>query len=413
METPLTEEEGTWVASLLPMGSVFGPFLFGYLTTRIGKKLTILLIGPLLFIAALLLAFSRTVVLLYIARFIGGVAVGGLFSVFPNYIGEISESHNRGALSSILNVTIGAGMLFSYALGPFTNIKVFNCVLAIFPVIFVVLFLITGTESPYYYVQKGQHELAKAVLQKIRGPNTDVEEELMIIQLKIKEEGNGSFFDIFKSNSLSKAFIVSTGLLVFQQLSGMNAVLFYSQSIFEDADVSLEPKFCSIILGTILFLSNFLIPVTVDRLGRRMNLLISASGMVVAEVVLGLYYYLKDHNKDISSITFLPILSLLIFVIFYTIGFAAVPWIFLSEIFSSNIKSSATSVISTICWVTGFLSTKYFPALVDAVGMGSSFWIFSAVCAVSIPFIQILVLETKGKTLHEIQEALGISTRRS
>ncbi|KAJ8931868.1 hypothetical protein NQ314_015134 [Rhamnusium bicolor] len=404
----LSTEQTSWISALLPLGAVLGPFIFGYLADRIGRKNTLLVCGVPFLISYLLLAFGKLVGLYYAARFISGLSLGGVFTVVPMYIGEIAENSNRGALVSMMNVFLCFGLLFSYSIGPYVSILLYNLILAIFPGIYLVLFFFLAPESPHYYVSKHEHDLAKSALQRIRGSDSQsLEKELIDIQTKIKEEGYATFFDIFKSKGLIKAFIISTCLVAFQQLSGINVVLFYAQTIFEEAGTSLAPEACSIIIGGVQFGTSFISPLLADRLGRKILLYFSAIGMVVSEVPLGLYSYLNDHGTDVSSISFLPILCLIAYIITYNSGFGPLPWAIMGELFPSNVKSFASSSTAAVCWFFGFLITKYFKSISDSIGMGPSFWIFSGFCLAAIPFCIFYVFETKGKSFQEIQDALN------
>ncbi|KAJ8932855.1 hypothetical protein NQ318_017800 [Aromia moschata] len=404
----LTSEEASWISSLLPLGAVFGPFVFGYLADKIGRKHALMSCAIPYIVSCLMLAFSKTAVLYYIARFITGSAVGGVYTVISMYVGEIATDSNRGALGSTLNCFVTGGQLFSYVVGPYVSIVLFNIILAVFPVLFLTIFFILGTESPHYYVRKQQHDLARTALHKLRGYQDDiVDKELLDIQTKIKEDGHGTFLDIFKSRGLTRAFIISVGLLGFQQFTGITAVLFYAQSIFKEAGASLEPEICSIIIGVVQFVASFVTPLVVERSGRRFLLLLSAAGMMISEAILGIYGYLKDHDHDVSSISFLPILCIILYIITYNIGYGPIPWTIIGELFPSNVKSAATSASTAVGCFLSFLTAKYFKNISDTVGMGPCFWIFSACCVMSVPFCLLYVIETKGKNFQEIQKILN------
>ncbi|KAJ8920255.1 hypothetical protein NQ315_011916 [Exocentrus adspersus] len=404
----LTDDETSWISSLLPLGAVFGPFVYGYLADKIGRKFTLLICGTPFLVAFLLLAFGKALWMYYIARFISGMSVGGVFTVMPMYVGEIAEDSNRGALGSTMNVFICSGLLFTYSVGPYVSMVALNLTLALFPAAYLVLFFLLGPESPHYYVSKHRNEEAKAALQKIRGGGEEaVDKELSQIQEKIKEEGRGTFFDIFKSKGLTKAFIISLGLVGFQQFSGINAVLFYASTIFEDAGTSLDSNICSIIIGLTQFLTSFVTPLIVERLGRKVLLLFSAVGMMVSEVPLGVYCFLNDKGNDVSAISFLPILCLITYIITYNTAYGPLPWAIMGELFPANVKSIASSVTAAFCWFLAFLITKYFKAVSDAIQIGPSFWIFAGFCAAAIPFSFFYVIETKGKSLKEIQDILN------
>lgn len=368
----LSDEETSWISSFMALGAVFGPFLFGFLADKIGRKITLLSIGIPFIISYILMTFVQVVEVFDVARFLIGMGVGGTFTVLPMYIGEVSENSNRGALSSSMNCFICLGLLSSYCVGPYTSVTVFNGILIVFPCLFLVLMFLFGPESPHYYVAKNEMEKASFTLKTIRG-GVDVKSELYEIQQSIEEAGNGSFTDLFKSKALIKACIISVSLVVFQQMSGINAVLFYSENIFEAANTGIESALCSIIIGLTQFLTSFITPVLADHLGRRLLLIISAIGMLISEIPLGIFFILKDNGNDVDSISFLPILCLVAYIFTYNVGFGPLPWAIMGEIFPPHVKSIASSTTASVCWFIGFLVAKFFNQVQGAIGIGTCF----------------------------------------
>ncbi|XP_023011500.2 facilitated trehalose transporter Tret1 [Leptinotarsa decemlineata] len=403
----MTDEEGSWVSSLLQLGAVFGPVLYGFLADAVGRRYSVFSLGIPIIVCNLLMAFVKCLPVFYISRFVIGLTVGGVFAVVPVYLAEIGDATNRGLLSSLLNVFLCCGMLFTYVLGPYVSILVFNLILAIFPTAFTVAFFFLAPETPTYLFKSGKSGMARQILQKLRGPRANIDEELSAIEQTLKEESSGSFLDIFRSKGTLKAFCMAVGLVTIQQFTGINAVLSYAQTIFEYAGSSLEPEISSIILGAVQLLSSFITPTLVDRFGRKILLLVSVAGLVIAEVPLGVYVYLKVHGTDLDSISFLPIICMIAFILFYTFGIGPLPWTVASELFPNNIKSKAVSLTSVICWVLAFLIVKFFQSVADSIGMGVSFLILAGICAVSIAFIQFFVIETGGKTFGQIQKELN------
>ncbi|KAJ8932363.1 hypothetical protein NQ314_014730 [Rhamnusium bicolor] len=409
LKDDVSSEEYTWVSSLVTLGAAIGPFIYGYLSNKFGRKYVLLSMGVPFLISYITVAYAKTVYLFYFARLLAGLAVGGVFAILPVYVGEITTKINRGTLSATMSCAVCLGFLFSYVFGPYLSVMLFNLILAIFPALFLVLFSVVGVECPHYYLHKQQNDMAKASLQKIRAyvKNEVLEKELLEIQAKISEEGHGSIFDIFRSRGATKAFIVAVGLLIFQQFSGINAVLFYSQTIFKQTGASLEPAVCSIIIGSVQFASSLVTPLIADRFGRKTILLYSATGMILSELPLGVYSYLKDHGTNMETLSFLPIFLLTIFIFSYNSGFGPIPWIVLGEIFPNKIKTIATSLVSCINWFLAFLITKYFDTMINTFGMGQSFWAFAVFCIVATVFTHLYVVETKGKSLEEIQDILN------
>lgn len=405
LDHALNPDEATWVSSLVTLGAAFGSFLFTCLADRMGRKYTLLSAGVPFLVCYLILAFGKMVELFYCARFIMGLTVGGVFSLLPIYAGELSDKDNRGILGSLISCAVCLGLLFSYALGPFVNVMTFNLILAAFSAIFLILFTFLGEEVPHYYVSINEEHLAKEVLQKLRGDYIDIDEELFEIQNKFKE-CNGTFFDIFASRCSIKAFVTSVGLLIFQQFSGINVVIFYSQKIFNDVGANLAPEICTIIIGAVQFLSSFIYPLIGDKWGKKNILLFSAIGMVLSSSSLGTYSHLLNNNVNLENFKWVPLVCLMSFIVTYNTGYGPLPWVMLGELFPSRVKSVATSVACFVNWTLAFFITKYFVVMLDYLGLDGYFWFSAGCCVAAALFGKLFVIETKGKSLEEIQDEL-------
>lgn len=406
----ITDQQESWIGSLLALGAVFGPFAFGFLADAIGRKYTLLASAVPLFACYLLLAFAEIVELYYVARFIMGLALGGVFTVIMMYIGEVSEVHNRGLLSSAFNCFLVLGLFVTYILGAYLSIKVFNIICAIIPAIFFVVFLLFIPESPAYLISKNKHELAHDNLRKLRvASSKEIENELEVMRQEVEKSREGHLRDLFVNRGLLKALTISVGLVSFQQLSGINVVLFYANTIFEASGSSIPSEVSAIIIGAVQFVSSFITPFIVDRLGRRILFIFSAFGMLISEAVLGVYFYLsKETDTDVDSISWLPVVCLVLYIITYNCGFGPLPWAIMGEIFPSNVRSVASATTSSVCWLLGFILTKFFGQVSDEIGMAGSFWIFAGFCLIAAVFVITYVPETKGKTLAQIHAELGV-----
>lgn len=250
-------------------------------------------------------------------------------------------------------------------------------------------------------------EEAKKNLQWLRGEKVDINAEIAAMEKAILEEGKGGIADMFKTSGNVKAFVIVAGLIFFQQFSGINAVLSNAEYIFKQAKTPLDPAICTIMLGAVQLISSFLSMALIDKLGRKLLLLVSGLGMVLTEVPLGVYIFLNKHDVDVSGISFLPILSLVLFILTYNVGMGSLPWTVMGELYPSNIKSIAASVTTSFCWILGFLIVYFFDSISEAIGLGPCFWIFSVCSACSIVFVHFYCIETKGKSLEQIQEELN------
>lgn len=264
-------------------------------------------------------------------------------------------------------------------------------------------------ESPYYYVAKGRLEDASKSLQFLRQQSAEAVKDCLVdIENFIKEtaEQKGTIMDIIRIPGNRKAFMISALLLAFQQLSGNTAVLFNTQSIFEAAHTRVDAAIAAIIIAIVQVAASGLTPFIVDRLGRKIILLICSAVMSVALFALGAYFYMSLAGDDTSSIMWLPLTSLIVYMIFYNASFGSLPWVILGETFPANVKAVAASLATSVCLITGFLISYFFPFL-NALGTYYVFWLFAVSCLLAFFFILFVVFETKGLSLQDIQNKLN------
>lgn len=327
------------------------------------------------------------------------------------YIGEISDDEVRGSLGSFMQLFIVIGLLFSYALGPYVSVRVFNIILLLPPIFFLIIFFVFIPESPYYLVLANDLDAAEDSLSQLRSKKRNsVQKELETIKVLVRDAqvNKASFFDIFKSRGLKMALFLSVGLVVWQQLSGINVVLFYAQEIFTDAGVSLPPEVCTILVGVVQIIGSALTPALVEKRGKRFLLMVSGVGMTISLGTLAGYFFIKDNQGgDVSVISWLPIVCLVLYIFTYCLGFGPLAWAVMGELFPGNIKTVASTVTASGCWFLGFLLTNFFGSLAEAIGKAASFGIFSLFCIWATMFVFKFLPETTGKSLQEIQDILS------
>lgn len=410
LETIPDTGEKAWIGSLVAMGALIAPFIAGPLAGQIGRKLTLLGSSVFFVVSWILLLVASSVGLVLAARLIQGFGVGFVMTVQTMYIGEIASNEYRGALGSLMQLCIVSGILYVYVIGPYVSWAALQWACLALPVIFAAAFFFMP-ETPTYYLTKGKREEAIASLQWLRGKSAEgVQKELEDTAASVEEamKNKAGVMDIFKSKGTIKALIICSGLISFQQLSGINVILFYSQTIFAKTGSSLEPAVSTILVGVVQVLASGATPLIVDRLGRKPILLVSAGGMALAHATMGLYFYMDYIKSDaVDSISWLPIFSLIFFVTVYCIGFGPLPWAVLGELFPPNVKSIASSMVASTCWILGFIVLQFFSTLDEAVGSHWSFWIFGICCVIAFIFTFTQLMETKGMSLDEIQQALN------
>lgn len=406
---PITQDEDSWMGSLMNIGAMLGTFPFGFLAQKLGRKVALLSVAPAHFIAYLSMAFAKHVYIYYFGRFLSGLAVGGGYTLLPMYIAEIAEDSTRGIYGVTLGVFWSFGNFLPYAIGPFLSIKTSNLIFAAIPVLFFVTFAISGTESPYFLLAGNKVTQAENVLMKLRSAEKDaVQFELVRIQMLLREETHGTWMDIFSQKDLRKFLAVSLCLISFQQLVGSNVISFYMQSIIDSAGTNLSSAFSSVGMGICFLISSMIVPFIIERFGKKSITIFSSIGNSISLSSLSVYFYIKEHTDwDISSLFWLPALSLVSSIFTFQIGLGITPWTISSELFPNKVRASAATAVSATCWVMSFLVTKYFDDMVDLLSNAGVFLFFSGMAIACAVFTYVFVPEEKGKMLGQVKDMLS------
>lgn len=407
---PVSSDQFGWISSLLTLGATVVCIPIGFVIDVFGRKPTMLALIPPYMVAWLLMIFANSVIMLYIGRFILGVC-GGAFCVTASmYTTEISTISTRGMLGSFFQLNTVSGLLYGYIVGGYLELLIINILCAILPLIFAAVHFFMP-ESPVYLAMKNRTEDAKKSLHWLRGQDCDISEELNEIleeTTKGADEEKESIFVALRRPITLKGLSIAIMLQVLQQWTGINAIMFYSTSIFEEVGSSLEGRVCTILIGATQVIITVVAALIIDKAGRRILLLISSFFMAITTCLMGVYFYLKENDPATAeSIGWLPITSILVFIVFFSIGFGPVPWLIMAELFTEDVKSVAGSIAGTSNWFSAFLVTLLFPILKNSIGSAATFWIFAGIAVLAFVYCLIFVPETKGKSLAEIQHILA------
>uniref|UniRef100_A0A2M4A0Z4 Facilitated trehalose transporter Tret1 n=1 Tax=Anopheles triannulatus TaxID=58253 RepID=A0A2M4A0Z4_9DIPT len=403
----LTSDEGTWVGSFLAVGAFFGALPAGFLAEKIGRKYTTMSLAVPYLISWALIVFAANAGMLYAGRLIIGIATGGSCVVAPMFISEIAETSIRGALGAFFQLHLTVGILFIYAVGSYTHWITLSTLCAIFPVLLIVAMFIVP-ESPVYLVKTGRRIDAGVALKWFWGRDADTQSALQTIQSDLDAaSGNAKLSDLFTNSTNRAALFISLLLMFFQQFSGINAVIFYTAPIFKSAGSTMDPAICSIVVGVVQVVMTLASSVLIDKAGRRILLLQSSFIMGSCLVVLGIYFKLQNDKVDVSNIGWLPLASVVLFIVSFSLGFGPIPWMMMGELCAPDIKGLASALAVMFNWTLVFLVTKSFGIMQDLLGSDWTFWFFGAWMAVCTVYVFIKVPETKGKTNAQIQAILS------
>ncbi|XP_014285372.1 facilitated trehalose transporter Tret1 [Halyomorpha halys] len=407
---PMNTDDTSWMISLMYFGNLFSPIPCGYMMEKWGRKFTLLYLNVLPLTSWLLILFTRTTYMIFLARFLSGLWLGIVYTVVPIYLGEIAEPRIRGSLSTFFAIMTYVGVLFEYIVGPYVSYSALAAASAGFCILFVVLFL-PMPESPYFLIKVGKIEKARASLFWLRGDDPKVDEELNRIENAVRQQmaNKGTIKDLFATKGNRKAFFIVGFLSILQRLSGIGAMIAYTSiTLPKNALGPLGRDECVIILGTVWVLSTLLSSFMVDKIGRKVLLVVSSFGCGVTTFLAGLWFLMNDNLKmDVSSFSWSPFVCFVFHGFFYSIGLNPIVTTIKGEVFSANIKGVASALTTLMLAIASTFLNKSYQMFADYAGMFLNYWLYAAGCAIAIIFTLTYVVETKGKTLQEIQDKLN------
>lgn len=404
---PITSSEGAWMISMNGVGSIFGSLLAGYIVDKIGRKLSILITSPLYLCCWLLIAFAHRLWILMLARCINGFTDGIVFTVIPMYVSEISHPRIRGILSATIPVMTVFGLLLVNIIGSLADLKTTGLICAIFPIVHFFTFC-WMPESPFYLIMKKNLEAAKNCL-KIFQESSDIDEKFEKLQSIVEDEMKNSVscWDLFRVKSNRKAVIIVFGLRGIQQLCGPNALTSYAKIIFHEAGEDISSTLSSILYFSIQLVMVIICSFLVDKVGRKPLLIISIVGSGVALLAQAIYFYVKSLGiYNMSTVSFLPLIALLTYVVLFNIGMWNIPLLLMAELFPANVRAFALCLNEIYFGLSVIVVSEFFQITSDTFGMHVPFFVFSVMSVLGLAFILCMVPETKGRSLNEIQEYL-------
>ncbi|KAK3147167.1 hypothetical protein QOZ80_3BG0278930 [Eleusine coracana subsp. coracana] len=391
--------------SILTIGAMIGAVTSGRLADFLGRKMTMRISAIICIFGWLSIHLAKSAIMLYFGRILLGFSTGVLSYVVPVFIAEIAPKNLRGGLATSNQLLICSGSSATYIIGALVGWR--NLVLVgLVPCVLLLAGLFFIPESPRWLANVGREKEFHTALQNLRGESADISEEA--IEIKEYIESLRSFpkarlQDLFLSKNIY-GVIVGVGLMVFQQLGGINGVGFYASYIFTSAGFS--GKLGTILIGIIQIPITLFGAILMDRSGRRVLLMVSASGTFLGCFLTGISFYLKAQGLFLEWVPTLALSGILVYIGAYSIGMGPVPWVVMSEIFSINMKAIGGSLVTLVSWLGSFAISYSFSFLMHWTSAGT-FFMFSTASLITILFVARLVPETKGRTLEEIQDSLN------
>lgn len=406
-----------WCMSVALLGCLLGAVFTAILADKFGRKKILILSALIFFISSIFTGSATSIEGFIVARFIGGIAIGFAANLSPMYIAEIAPCEIRGKLVSLNQLAIVLGIVCAQAVNylladPIVesssvdfldswNVQegwrwMFWAVCIPSCTFFTLGFLLP--ESPRWLIYNGNYEYAKRMLNKI-GSIDYVKTEIEKNKSAETEDINIEYSGLFNRRYL-KILFVGIILATFQQWSGTNIIFNYAQEIFHGIGYDISDILMNILITGISFLVfTFIAFFTVERVGRRLLMLIGAAGLSIVYLLISICYF-KEYQGSVV------IVLVIMAIAFYAMSLGPVTWVLLSEIFPMRLRSKGLSICTFFLWIASFLLTYTFPLLNSSLNTGGVFGLYSIICFLGFIFIFRNVPETKGKTLEELEQLL-------
>ena len=410
-----------WYVGCALVGSIVGVLFAGILSDKLGRKLTMVISAVLFSTSALGCALSADFAQLVVYRIIGGVGIGVVSIVSPLYISELAVAQYRGRLVSLYQLAVTVGFLGAYLVnyqllawaesGTQLSVDWLNKIfitevwrgmlgMETLPAIlfFIIIFFIP--ESPRWLIVRGKELKAVNILEKIYNSITEAKSQLNETKSVLTSETKSEWSLLMKPG-IFKAVIIGVCIAILGQFMGVNAVLYYGPSIFENAGLSGgDSLFYQVLVGLVNTLTTVLALVIIDKVGRKKLVYYGVSGMVVSLILIGLYFLFGDSLR-VSS------LFLLVFFLFYVfccaVSICAVVFVLLSEMYPTKVRGLAMSIAGFALWIGTYLIGQLTPWMLQNLTPAGTFFLFAVMCVPYILIVWKLVPETTGKSLEEIE----------
>ena len=393
------------LVSIVLVGAAVGALSGGRLADVFGRRFMLMVTAVIFVTGALVCAAAPSLNILVFGRLIVGLGIGFATSTVPIYISEVSPPQTRGWQVSLFQLAITIGILAAYVVDyTFAGSASWRWMLglAFVPGAILGLGMLRMPESPRWLAEHGQSNLARRILARIRGTE-NIESEWLEIQKTLTEtEERGRFSDLF-SPTLRTALLIGIGLAIFQQVTGINTVIYYAPLIVQSAGISTASG--AILATAGIGLVNVIMTIVamwlIDRVGRRPLLLIGIGGMILSLGVLGFVFRMPTGG----ALAWLAVVTLMVYVASFAISLGPIFWLIIAEIYPLRVRGVAEGTAAGVNWASNFVVSFTFLTLVEVLGPSMTFWVYALLAVASWLFAYYLVPETKGRTLEEIEHS--------
>jgi sugar porter (SP) family MFS transporter len=403
----LSSVEHGLTVSIALFGTVIGAMLGGIPSDRIGRKKTLFWIAVIFLVSAIGSALAIDWATFLLFRFIGGLGVGCSSVTAPMYISELSPASHRGRLVAMFQFNVVLGILIAYLSNYLLKDFGDNAwrwmlgVQAIPSTVFLVAILFIPESPRWLVVKRGSIEEASKILTEIN-PSTAVQ-ELQAILSHGTSNGHAKKMSLF-SERYRVPVMLAVLIAVFNQVSGINAIIYYAPRIFEMTGLGTDSALLSTAgLGLVNFIFTLIAMNFIDRYGRRKLMLIGSVGVIITLALVATAFYTQSFSG------FLVPIYLFIYIAFFAFSQGAVIWVFISEIFPTEVRAKGQALGSFTHWFMATIIAFTFPVITENLGGGNSFMLFAVMMVLQLVFVVRMMPETKGKSLEQMDTAAPVS----
>jgi MFS transporter, SP family, arabinose:H+ symporter len=402
----LTPAQQGLTVSIALIGTIIGSLFGSIPADKFGRRKTLIIIAALYLLSAIGTSLSSTWFLFLLFRFLGGLSVGASSVTIPIYISEIAPAHKRGRLVALFQFNIVLGIVLSY----FSNYLIgqdgetaWRWMLGVqsFPALLFLVLLQLVPESPRWLIlRKGKISDAKAIL-SISNPQEYETEIISIKANKIKNQSKTTVGHLFCRQYRLPVFLAMT-FAIFNQVSGINAIIYFAPRIFEMAGLAKNSSMLSTVgIGTVNFLFTLIAIRFIDKIGRKTLMTIGSAGLIITLALVAGAFYSRTFSG--WSVT----VYLFFYIAFFALSQGSVIWVFISEIFPNPVRAKGQTLGSTTHWIMASLIAFSFPMLIEQLGIAHTFLFFCIMMILQLLFVWKLMPETKGRSLEQIELLLA------
>ena len=403
--------------AIATVGTIIGALIGGRSADRFGRRKLLFFIGILYVLGALGTALAPSHLVLMIFRFVGGIGVGLSSVCAPIYTAEIAPARVRGRLVGLVQFNIVLGILVAYLSNYIIDLIVHDQEIAwrwmlgvmVVPSVLFLVFLMTVPETPRWLMARGHEEKAIAISRRLCNTVEESDEQIQEIRDQLAAAGSQATLSQFFTRRYFKVIALAFFIAMFNQLSGINAILYYAPEVMKQAGADDNAALLmSVGVGLMNLVATMAALTVIDRIGRRSLMIVGSIGYLVSMGFLTAVMFMFQGHFNSTSST-LVLIGLLVFIAAHAFGQGSVIWVFISEIFPTRVRGLGQSLGSLTHWVFAAITTYAFPPIIGAWGGGWAFSIFLVCMFGQLVWVLTKMPETKGIPLEEMEDKLGLN----